>query len=756
MIVDERPIEAAAFAHEEPALDLAPGARYVVFAGSIALIVFVITAFRYFQVHAAEGGFPLFTLQWFAVGIIGPLIVCADALLTRLARRPPAAALRQRFKAYRLWSTRISVAAYVALVLAIVSLEHTRYVLLVSAGELLILAAVWRIQSIGRSAAVWALLALAGMWAFACGISYTPLAELLLNASPADALVVPAFAASLALVAYEFAKRQNDPIADTVRSTPWWQYAIAGAIFLELALRTDGLLADWVPYHRMYFIAPAEFVRHGHYLLWDVPSQYGFLSILTLALIPTKSVWQGLYLLTALLLTAQALCVFALLRHGRRGYVNYVVSLLVPAAIFLSSVASRYPFGPRLYPQAGLRFFWPVALLMIAYFTYASRKDTRRARYWRAIGWIAWGGSVAWSFETGVWATCIWIPFVVCEAAIALFLERRGPLASAKLMLRRMYPLAAIPALLWLAVETFFFARLHHAPDWQGYVEFNLTYAADPTYHVQTHFFGSGWVLISVFAGVLSTALTLLYKRKIETLPLLAGCWFGVWGVAVYFVGEPYDNHVNLILGVVLVAFLILSNVCRQNGAFSDGRFVPGLWAIVPLLVICMTTSYGEPSRAAQMTMPFTRGYAFSPEQRLPAISGELARIIRRAGITERDEMILPNSPDWVKISNGLVMPFVRNPHGNTYEVYAWLPVSPSGAANTLYTLPPDRRQIYLDRFLNTTPHAGWLITYRRDADCGFYAANLKNASSPIKSTNYEAVRCELRSPRVLRARKAR
>ncbi|MEJ7640344.1 MAG: hypothetical protein WKF75_20850 [Singulisphaera sp.] len=81
---------------------------------------------------------------------------------------------------------------------------------------------------------------------------------------------------------------------------------LAIAILGLASLRADSLGGTAVmhPFHERGMVAfhhwgaivgPAELVRRGGWLLWDVPSQYGFLSALTIAAIPLKSVWQSFY-----------------------------------------------------------------------------------------------------------------------------------------------------------------------------------------------------------------------------------------------------------------------------------------------------------------------------------------------------------------------------------------------------------------------------------------------------------------------------
>jgi hypothetical protein len=70
------------------------------------------------------------------------------------------------------------------------------------------------------------------------------------------------------------------------------------AVILMFALRADSLFykgPDMPDMHWDYFIGPVQTVRSGGWLLWDTPSQYGFLNILLTALIPFRSAWDSFY-----------------------------------------------------------------------------------------------------------------------------------------------------------------------------------------------------------------------------------------------------------------------------------------------------------------------------------------------------------------------------------------------------------------------------------------------------------------------------
>jgi hypothetical protein len=82
-----------------------------------------------------------------------------------------------------------------------------------------------------------------------------------------------------------------------------------------LSLRADGLLTHpSAEFHWAFFAGPAELVRQGGWLLWDVPSLYGYLNIVLVAALPFGSTWQSLFILNAACLFVSAVCTFVIFR----------------------------------------------------------------------------------------------------------------------------------------------------------------------------------------------------------------------------------------------------------------------------------------------------------------------------------------------------------------------------------------------------------------------------------------------------------
>src|SRR5207302_5517408 len=103
-----------------------------------------------------------------------------------------------------------------------------------------------------------------------------------------------------------------------------------------IASFATGPLFDIDSFHHWgFYTGTAELIRQGGWLLWDVPSQYGFLDELVIAWLPL-SIWESLYVLNATFNFALACLVFCAFRRRARGLFNMLLPLAsVLALLFL-------------------------------------------------------------------------------------------------------------------------------------------------------------------------------------------------------------------------------------------------------------------------------------------------------------------------------------------------------------------------------------------------------------------------------------
>ena len=114
---------------------------------------------------------------------------------------------------------------------------------------------------------------------------------------------------SVAVACAMLATFRFSPLADSVAAGRLIDVA-AVLLLAAVSFRVDPLFTYSGYAHWSFWVGPALQVRHGGWLLWDVPSQYGYGSILALAAMPLRSIWQSLYVLNGVLNLGSALVVY--------------------------------------------------------------------------------------------------------------------------------------------------------------------------------------------------------------------------------------------------------------------------------------------------------------------------------------------------------------------------------------------------------------------------------------------------------------
>jgi len=595
----------------------------------------------------------------------------------------------------------------------------------------------YRLLPDGRRSLLWTLMVgtmSIAAWTLAAGYSYTPLNDWLLAAVPTTGLAPLAFAAAFAIVLAEIGTSCNSMPRFTLPRM--LVLSIAAAACIALALRTDHLLTDWVPYHRSFWVGSADFVRQGAWLLWDIPSQYGFASQLSLAVWPTRSTWEALYIETAVALVIVALILFALFRYRRSGWRNALFALVATTSLVFSSQGARFPFGWRLYPQVGLRFPLLVMILGVIFLVHVARAKPRRYLGFTALGHAIWAISLAWSFECGVFATLAWGAFIIGEAALSAATERlHGRFGR---FVARVAPLVVIPVALAGVTELVYRHALHHGPDWSAFVEFSLAYEHDASLAQPVLVYGPAWMALLLLIGMGSVAITIVRKRRYECVPVAAACWFTAWGASLYYVGEPYNEHITSLAPVYAVVIAVLFAIGRTA---HDSEIIPtsAKATFVPLLVLVAAFAYGEPGHIRTVRFPTL---TLNSTADFPWVTGEVAQLFARDHIEANDDVVLSVNSYETKIAEGMVLPFIRE--GNhLVQQTAWLPLSPAGPFDTLFTLPFERRDAYLRRYFRDVGRLGFLVTYHQPVDCRLLLPQLSTVDI-VSTTNYELGRCVL------------
>jgi hypothetical protein len=520
------------------------------------------------------------------------------------------------------------------------------------------------------------------------------------------------FVLTLLLVAASLYDRRGRDGAAPPRWVLWSAGNIVAFLIIGMvSLRTDKIFNPGEIHHWSFFTGPAQLVRQGGWLLWDVPSQYGFLSTLTIAWLPFETVWQSLFTINALFNFAIALFIFLLFCSARPGPVNLIFSLaLAVAAVFFRPGLNTYFQGPSTLPNTGgMRFIWCYVLLALLFWEYRRHLGGKSSRRILLGGCAVWLIGVLWSVESTVYCSVVWLPayaVLVWRRASDQYLE--PPSAAARA--RAMAPWLSLPIILLLVavgiIAIVYFIGLGHGPDWKAFAEYALSYRAgffalpiDPR--------GIVWILVAVFCAAATTLYYVLAEKSEQAaLPLMMGALGGLWALSSYFVSRSHPANVHNLSPIFCVVIGLMLYLFARHIERAWWRTVVKA-SFVPTLVMVILATFGSQEGMRDYLSSPQAGYT-AVDQLIPLIDPKLDELLNTAQVKSTDPMIYVGQSELLVFFSATITEGGRATRLTTPA--AWLPASP---VYSLEPLPEGRRRVFLSRFGERTRMGGWLIEFK-------------------------------------------
>jgi hypothetical protein len=477
-----------------------------------------------------------------------------------------------------------------------------------------------------------------------------------------------------------------------------WVDVIAVVVFVMLGFRTTPIVEF---YHWGFWVAPVESIRQGGWLLWDVPSQYGFLSVLLPSLLPTANGWEAIYLFQAGLYVVTAIAIYVSIASLRSG--------IVPRLLALAFTATAYFFRPRTFPliipaqdtPAGgpMRFFWCYAMLLVIVWKY-NRGDRVRDRTFAIVGSTVWLVSVAWSAESAIYTTVAWAAAYTVFLLQRFFAARTSDSSSGNRgrNLAAGFAIPIIAIVVGIAVVTVIYkADNGHSPDWKSYYEYALLFSggysalpADPR--------GAVWYLVVLF--IVASAIVVRFLVREPASPKLfvaVGAWGTIWAISSYFVSRSHPVNLLSLVPLLIFSIAILLHLLRSGASDPWSNLLTFVTAPLLAMPILITVSHaGFPNLLFREQSPMSKLTV-----QVPAMDSSLAQLAVTAGIRPSDRV-------WYVSEGKFMLP--RWP-GLDAEGKADINRHPWAAEpfEVIGTLPVARRDLYITRSQHRQG-SGWLI----------------------------------------------
>jgi len=428
----------------------------------------------------------------------------------------------------------------------------------------------------------------------------------------------------------------------------WGADVIALSVFGLAAFRTDQLFNDLDTYlHWSYFVGPADAVRQGNWLLWDVPSVYGFLAMVTVAAFPAEDIWASLYLVNSSLVLLSAIALFFLLRSLRSGPVNRCFAFLMTfAAVFVLPGDLNVPTGPQIWPSVGgFRFFWAYALLAVIVVACRNLQHGKATALVLSVGCIVWLVGALWSFESAVYCTAIWLPaylLVVWVKALTADTQARSLIKIIGLAgLRSLIPLWLLAVTVCVLIG-YYRWTLGHMPDLRSFVEMAVQWNAR---HARWTYDKVGPVAVFILFCIISTACVGSVRRaRGHALGLTWAAWVTLWAGSSYLVAKTDRVTLFCLAPVLCCSIAVASHLYRHRGPHATACSTLAKTAYVPVLTVFLAVAFGHPERLVQAARAWDAGYS-EFQGRLPVLDESAVELLTSVGDTIDCPVLLLGNP---------------------------------------------------------------------------------------------------------------
>lgn len=396
-------------------------------------------------------------------------------------------------------------------------------------------------------------------------------------------------------------------------------YLLAGlglSLFLFLSFRSDTLFIPGSEYHWEYFTGPIRTIRNGGWLLFDAPSQYGFLNILLASALPLASSWQSLYVLQGIILfSVSATTLLTLLSYCNEGWLKKIVVLLLVGGSFF--FADPHWIGPLPFPSSSVTRFFCCYLLIFS--TLIPSTGIKK----KIIISLAWCIGIFWSAESAFYCTSIFL-FIIAADTLS-----SSQMVEKKRAFKEHFAISSsILLFTTVFISVIYFTKIGRFPNFISYFDYAIGYASGYGY-VPFPINGPGNLLLLIFLGVgvmLIEAIKQMKKNVAITFAAIAG---GIWAVASYYLGRPVPQNITALFPLLTFCSLLSLSLASRYGL--KNTINPLFAASAPLYFLILATYY-SPSWWQQLEN--IKSFSANISLHLPKSSANLESALNRINPT--------------------------------------------------------------------------------------------------------------------------
>ena len=440
-----------------------------------------------------------------------------------------------------------------------------------------------------------------------------------------------------------------------------------------------GAMAHW-----QVLIGPIELMKEGGYLLWDVPSQYGFLSMLSVYILPFDSSWQSFYFLNSLMVFTMSMLIFLVIWNNKNLH-WYIISLFLSLSIIFYLNAGTEVDNVNLVPSDGaFRYFW-IVLILFMMFKMGSRDPFSQFLIILPV-WIV---GFLWSPESAFYVTAAISPMLFN------YIINKDINIRKKLFVFLLFPISILFFIIFISI--FYLINIGQFPDYYSFVEYIFSWTGGNPQNSKEKFNYQGPIIFLIF--FLSIFFTMYFQNiKNKNSYLIFSVIFSLGAISSYLVGQSEDININSQIVFYIFGYFLIINYFKINKKYYH--------IISPVILTILIASYGNLSTIKHFTSTILNQDYFLKKSIYEEPEGfnEILTIsdVNKEPVifTEVGRYLIYATQD--KYSN------LENEEVKKINTDVWIPYKP---ASLYEPLTPARRKIYLSRWIqrkNTSE--GWYI----------------------------------------------
>ena len=466
----------------------------------------------------------------------------------------------------------------------------------------------------------------------------------------------------------------------------WW--IIPGILFFAESFSTSGFFdkhGGGAMYHWQPYVGAIEMLDQSGFLLWDTPSTYGFLSIITAYLIPIGDSWQRMYILNGMLRLSFGLLIFKIIWNNK-GIFWYLISFGLTFALVFYLPGAEGANSARLPSGGPMRYFWVMLLMYIV--VSLREKDLKLQVVFITLVWLI---GFLWSVDSAFFVTSVLIPYVLYHIIF-------NPNKS-KNDIKYFIIIPISLGIIVLSISIFYLFYLGTLPDYYAFIEEALE-------NVNGYFSGSINLQGSIIIPLIILSFLLSQIKRNENKHLMFSVWSGLWAVTSYYIGQSDPFDMMLILPILIAGtYLLISLLDKKDLNLK-------IYNLIPLVTVILTMTYGDLRLYNHIYKTFNNQdytlkntvhneiedvnqiFTIIKPKDIPVTYIEASRYLNYLSKNEYENV---NSMISVKLNNKI-----------------WLPLHPATLINS-YTL--ERKVKYIKRWIERHPvEKGWVVMANIDA----------------------------------------